>query len=325
MISTSPLRYPGGKARFTNFIWDAVVASNEQAKVFVEPFCGGAGASIALLESNKVQRIALNDLDPLVSSFWKIVFGKSRKSKHDINWLINSIEATELSIEEWRRQKLLKPTTLREAAWKCLYLNRTSFNGVLYKAGPIGGWTQKNRKIDVRFNRERLMKRIQELYELREQVERVDSVNWRLFCSHYRRSKSAYLYLDPPYYNKADQLYGCLFDKKTHKTLRDYLTTLKTPWMLSYDDAPEIRLLYKNLKGVRGRVIDQTYSAHPVGGNSFIGRELFFSNRKLPIYKQNNKPAVHVGLTIIGCVKQVESDSIGGLRIPLIRLGAVGS
>jgi len=32
MISTSPLRYPGGKTRFTNFIWEAIRSSGEQAK-----------------------------------------------------------------------------------------------------------------------------------------------------------------------------------------------------------------------------------------------------------------------------------------------------
>lgn len=145
MISTSPLRYPGGKARFSKFISEAIVASGEQTEVFVEPFCGGAGAAIALLESKKVDRISLNDLDPLVASFWKIVFGKSSKNRDDIEWLCKSIEMAEFSINEWRRQKASNPTNVREAAWKCLYLNRTSFNGILHKSGPIGGWEQKNR------------------------------------------------------------------------------------------------------------------------------------------------------------------------------------
>ena len=69
MISTSPMRYPGGKARFAQYIWEAIQASRERSEVFVEPFCGGAGVSLALLEKGQVQRIALNDLDSLVSSF----------------------------------------------------------------------------------------------------------------------------------------------------------------------------------------------------------------------------------------------------------------
>ena len=50
MISTSPMRYPGGKARFAQYIWEAIQASRERSEVFVEHFCGGAGVSLALLE-----------------------------------------------------------------------------------------------------------------------------------------------------------------------------------------------------------------------------------------------------------------------------------
>ena len=316
MTSTSPLRYPGGKARFTNFLWDSILESGEDPNLFVEPFCGGA-AAIALLESEKVNQIALNDLDPLVSSFWKVVFGKSRKSRHDINWLIRKIETSQITIEEWKRQKSIKPNSLRSAAWKCLFLNRTSFNGIIHKSGPIGGWKQNNRKLDVRFNRDHLIKRIEELYEFRDQVVRVDSVNWKLFCSYFNRSPGVYLYLDPPYYHRAEQLYGYLFDQMAHKEMRDYLIKKSSPWILSYDDAPEIRALYTRIRGINGRVIDQTYSTHPIGGASFIGRELFFSNRKLPMPK---KSKIHVGITVVGCVGKIDSVSDGPTRIPLLQL-----
>ena len=325
MTSTSPLRYPGGKARFTNFIWEAIVSSGEKTKLFIEPFCGGAGASIALLESGKVQRIALNDCDPLVSSFWKVVFGKSQRPKQDFQWLLDKIKSTPVNIEEWRRQKALAPDTMRAAAWKCLFLNRTSFNGIIHKAGPIGGWEQRNRTLDVRFNREKLIKRLNELYFMREEVERVDSLNWRRFCSYFKKPNGAYLYLDPPYYHRAEQLYGYLFNDQAHRSLRNYLIDLKRPWMLSYDDAPEIRELYNKLRGIQGRVIDQTYSAHPMGGASFVGRELFFSNRRLPMKKIGELQRVHVGLTVVGCFKEVESSSIGPVRMPTSTLSAVGS
>ena len=69
MISKSPLRYPGGKTRFTPFIWSAIQHSGAMHAEFAEPFCGGAGVSLALLELGHVQRIALNDIDPLIANF----------------------------------------------------------------------------------------------------------------------------------------------------------------------------------------------------------------------------------------------------------------
>lgn len=319
MISTSPLRYPGGKARFSDFIWKSIAASGENADLFVEPFCGGSGAALALLEKGYLKRIALNDADPLVASFWKVVFGKSSSNRRDINWLANSVETAELSVAEWRRQKALSPNSIREAAWKCLYLNRTSFNGILHQAGPIGGWEQKNRTLDVRFNRKKLIKRINALYELRDQVDRVEGEDWKVFCDRFKRAKGAYIYLDPPYYHRAEQLYGYLFDDGMHRVLRDYLLDLRTPWMLSYDDAQEVRALYSQLNGIHGCVIDQTYSAHPVGGASFIGRELFFSNRKLPVQTKLKRERRHVGLSVVGPLDKVKPPSGGPSRTPILR------
>src|SRR6187399_622471 len=113
MNSISPLRYPGGKTRFRHFIAEALSLTKKPPEVFAEPFCGGSSVAIALLEEGKVESIALNDLDPLVSSFWKVVFGKSAKDRRDINWLLKQIEEAEVSLDQWRRQKELVPTCKR--------------------------------------------------------------------------------------------------------------------------------------------------------------------------------------------------------------------
>jgi DNA adenine methylase len=314
MISRSPLRYPGGKTRFTPFIWSAIQDSGTEPTEFAEPFCGGAGVSLALLELGHIQRIGLNDKDPLVANFWQVVFGKTANAEADFQWLLNQIETATLNVDEWRRQKALTPSSSREAAYKCLYLNRTSFNGILHQAGPIGGWGQVNRTLDVRFRPEKLIARLRALHELRESVTRVTCVNWKLFCSWYRANTTAYLYLDPPYYRKADQLYGHVFDDKAHKAMRDYLVTLDVPWMLSYDDAPEIRELYGDLDDVDGRVIDQTYSAHPIGGARFVGRELFFSNQPVPV---ESRMGQHQGMSVVGPLLAVEASATT-FRTPIV-------
>jgi DNA adenine methylase len=316
MVTTSPLRYPGGKARLSQYIWEAIIKSGEEIKIFSEPFCGGAGVSLALLEAGRVKKIALNDIDPLVASFWKVVFGKSRSTRHDINWLINAVESAEFSIEEWKRQRSLKPTSDRAAAWKCLYLNRTSFNGILHKAGPIGGWKQKNRTLDVRFNKERIAKRLNELYELRDQVDRVECMTWERFCLLYRDEPSAYFYFDPPYFHRAEKLYGYVFDTKMHSAMRDFLVVCSNPWLLSYDDAKEVRDLYDGLDGIDARVLDITYSANPAGGTGFVGRELVFSNRILPSKVAKTSRHVLVGVSMVGHLNATKALEDGPRRTP---------
>ncbi len=275
-------------------------------QLFLEPFCGGASVSISLLERDAVDAVALNDSDPLISSLWYVIFG----GEHD--WLIEQIKTIPLTLEEWRRQKSLEPKNVREAALKALYLNRTSFNGILYQAGPIGGWGQKKRTLDIRFNRNRLAERVAQLSALRHRVRDVTCLDWRAFCDSYEKEAGTLFYFDPPYYHKADQLYGQYFHTGQHVAFRDFLVEFDADWVLSYDDAREVRELYRPYNW-NARVMDSTYSAHPMGGSSFVGRELFFSNlHRLPAPDPLDTP--HEGLSVRRFVK---SDAGELTRIPL--------
>jgi len=266
----SILRYPGSKARFVEFIANVIRLNGLRIDVFAEPFCGGASVSIALLEKGLVDKIALNDADPLIAHLWDTIFCPIHSE-----WLADQILHVPLTIDEWKRQKSLEPSNTREAALKCLYLNRTSFNGILHKAGPVGGWQQDKRTLAARFNREKLAQRIRELSSLSERVVTVSCNDWENFCDSQQGRMKTLFYFDPPFYHKADALYRYYFSNQDHANLKCYLDNTDKDWILSYDDTPEVRDLYKE-HNKRARVIDSTYSAHPMGGASFVGRELFF-------------------------------------------------
>lgn len=309
----SLLRYPGSKARLARFIYESIFLNDGRCSTFIEPFCGGASVSIALLESNTVEEIIINDIDPLVASLWKCVF-----SKKNAEWLADSIKQITLSLDQWQIQKNLRPANTREAALKCLFLNRTSFSGLLHRnAGPIGGRAQAKWKLGCRFNREKLASRIIELSKLSPRVRSVTQQPWQVVCNKWAGNKDVFFYLDPPFYHKAHRLYRVVFSDIEHQELRDYLLTLKSPWILSYDNAAEIRDLYDNFN-INTRIIDNTYSAHPVGGNSFVGRELLYSNLKeLP--KPSKDKSNHVGLS----VRKFENHRVSTstlMRIPVSSL-----
>jgi DNA adenine methylase len=271
-LTRSILRYPGGKARLAPFIAAILDRNSISQPLFVEPFCGSAAVSIALLEAGLVSEIALNDADPLVASLWQCVFS------NDAEWLSDRVAQVPLTLDEWGRQKKLTPKTVREAALKCLYLNRTSFSGILTNAaGPIGGRKQTTWTVGCRFNREKLAIRILELNQLSCFVRLVANESWRKFSSRCRRLKSTVIYFDPPFYHKASQLYRYVFTHADHRSLRKYVEKTSTPWILSYDDSRDVRALYNNLDE-NVCMIDSAYSAHPVGGNSYIGRELLYTN-----------------------------------------------
>ena len=88
-------------------------------------------------------------------------------------------------------------------------------------------------------------------------------------------SKNVFVYLDPPYFGKGKELYLNHYVMDDHRELSAYMRTpCKFKWVISYDDTPEIRLLYK---GFRKTKFSLAYSA----SNRKVGSELLISPQEL--------------------------------------------
>ena len=229
----SPLRYPGSKRRMAERIVSFV--ARYDFDTFIEPFAGGAYIGLVLLRSGLAKKLVIGDKDELVAAFWEALFFHTDD-------LIDLIERTPIDVPTWMKIRDSQPTSLIDKAFKCLYLNRTSYSGVL-KGGVLGGYEQKSRyKIDCRFDRPKIVKRIQELVKLRDMVE-------VYHCSYEDLAKKSFtkpfFYFDPPYYQKGNLLYNHYFKPHDHIRLRNFLATLEAGWLLSYDYHPKIEELYE--------------------------------------------------------------------------------
>jgi DNA adenine methylase len=140
----------------------------------------------------------------------------------------------------------------RSNAWKCLYLNRTSFSGILMKhAGPLGGKSQTSEnKIDCRFYRDTVIQRLRNLWAVRDQVEEVAAADWETTVDFYKNrnltnSDTCLLYFDPPFFHKAERLYNYRFHEEQHEAVVRTLSSLNLPWLLSYDHCTEAIALFQ--------------------------------------------------------------------------------
>jgi DNA adenine methylase len=251
-ITDSPLRYPGGKTQLSPFVIDLVRANNLAGGVYAEPFAGGAGIACRLLLNGDMTEVWLNDIDLTVFSFWDTVV-------HRPDPLCELILRTEVTIEEWHRQKikLIDPnSTTLELAYAMLFLNRTNRSGIL-KAGVIGGKDQTgNYKLDCRFNKLDLIEKIQRIHIYRNviKVTRTDAEEC-LQKWEKRLPQRGLINIDPPYYSQGRDLYLSFYKPEDHARLAKLVTTLKKPWMLTYDDAPEIAALYAGLPMYRKSLV----------------------------------------------------------------------
>ncbi len=244
MKTLSPLRYPGGKASFTEFFGDVLEKNDLCGGLYAEPFAGGAGAAIGLLVSGYVDRIAINDGDPRVYSFWKTVIGNTTK-------LIKKIEATAVTLEEWERQRAiyLNPEGKSHLAlgFASFFLNRCNRSGILVNGGPIGGKHQQGKwKLDVRYNKKELIERIDRIAEYGDRV-MVFGEEAEVFMSMVPKladGDPSLIYLDPPYFDKGRLLYMNHFAPEDHVHLGGLVKSMKSKWLMTYDNCPEIRHIY---------------------------------------------------------------------------------
>ncbi|WP_244178103.1 DNA adenine methylase [Gluconobacter albidus] len=241
--AVSPLRYPGGKVCLYPLLCEILRINNLHRRRYAEPFAGGGGLALALLYSGVVSDIHLNDFDPAVWAFWYSAINHNDE-------FIHLVSNTPLTIDEWKRQRLtnLKQDTndLLSLGFSTFYLNRTNRSGIIKGAGVIGGLNQDgNYKMDCRFNRDDLIRRLERIYKYREQIN-VTNLDAIQFIESYKYNTGDILMcIDPPYFNKGKGLYTSFYEENDHKDLSILINNIETPWILTYDDTPEIRELYK--------------------------------------------------------------------------------
>lgn len=278
MAYPSPLRYPGGKTALAPLLAETIQENGIEGGVYLEPFAGGSGLALALLFAETVGNIHLNDLDRRIYAFWKSILEFSEE-------FLERLENAKLTVREWRRQKEIlqswRTAKILDLGFATFFLNRCNRSGV-FNAGPIGGYDQTgNYKIDARFNKVELRKKIEKivLYRDRISVRNLDAIRFlkEVFRKESISTKRSLVYMDPPYFKKAERLYPLYFRDSDHTRLAEYLSSQKKlRWLVSYDDTEEIRNLYSGTKNI----LFMNYFLHSVR----TGRELFIPspNCQLP-------------------------------------------
>lgn len=247
-IANSPLRYPGGKAVLSDFLGDVLAINGLQDGIYVEPYAGGAGAALNLLFAEHVQRIVLNDADPCVFAFWNAIL-------HRKGDFIRRLQETPVTIDEWKRQREIYRQQTRHSrikvAFASFYLNRCNRSGIIVNGGPIGGLEQTGKwKVDARFNRNELLRRIEKIHLYRDRIDvyNMDAIEFlNNVIGRFDCLDNTLIYLDPPYYVKGSQLYLNHYRHEDHSRLATFLRQQANfRWLLTYDNVPEISKLYQD-------------------------------------------------------------------------------
>lgn len=280
----SPLRYPGGKGKIANFIKLIFEKNNLRDGHYVEPYAGGASVALSLLFSDYASIIIINDFDRSIYAFWHSVLNNTDE-------LCRLISSTRLNMEVWAEQKEIQKrkatADLLELGYSTFFLNRTNRSGII-KAGVIGGNAQTgNYKMNARFNKKDLIKRIKAIAEKRDRIllYNLDAIDLMRTISDTLPRKTL-IYFDPPYYLKGKDLYVNHYMHEDHLLVSEMIRGIRNhKWLISYDNAPEIKALYRRRKQFE-------YSLKYSAVNATAGIEVMIYHKDLFIPKVENPALV---------------------------------
>jgi len=258
--AASPFRYPGGKGFLSPFL-EAEISKRFPGRPpeYAEPYCGGAGAALNLLVGGAVDHLHLNDADCRIYSAWRAIVTETdrfleRLSKVDVN--LSTWDASLRILYDVKNQEYDF-----DVGFATFFVNRTSRSGVIIGSGPIGGYSQGGQwKIDVRFNKESLAKKVVVIGSLRDKITLYcqDGLDFCVGLSKNNPLENIFLFVDPPYVGAGGRLYYNGMTEKKHRELSTWLKSGAAPhWLLTYDDHPLVR---SNFEDVGESIIQVNYS-----------------------------------------------------------------
>ena len=270
----TPLRYPGGKARFAPFIAGVIADNDLTGGHYLEPYAGGAGVALSLLVDGVVEHVHINDADPAIADFWRTATEQSDQ-------LVAMVASEPIDMDAWHHWRgVMLGNVLGsdlERGFATLFMNRTNRSGIL-KGGVIGGKAQAgDYKINARFMREELCSRLERIGAHAEgiHVYEEDAHQLLLRCHQFLPARSL-VYLDPPYYVKGAGLYRNFYKHEDHVRIAKLLGSdrFRRPWVVSYDNADEIKDMYAYAR-------PYAYGLNYTAQRRYTGSEVMFFSKRI--------------------------------------------
>jgi len=255
LASLTPFRYPGSKVKLLpNLIKKFIDCGLEKSSSFTDVFVGGGSIFLELARKYPNMNFIINDYDEWIYSFWKVVLSNKYQE------FIDLIENIPINIKIFKSLRNNFPKSIIEKAYYALFFNRTTFSGML-KAGPIGGLNQTGKwKIDCRFPKKNIINKIIEINKILSERTKVYNLNFtQLLNDVYHQ----FIYLDPPYYHKGNQLYRVPMQPDEHINLSFILqNNINVPWIISYDICDEIKNLYYKKSNIEEIFVRYTFKGY---------------------------------------------------------------
>ena len=227
----SPLRYPGGKTRAITILEQYLTQYYPTRKTLLSPFFGGG--SFELYLTTKGYQVRGNDLFKPLYTFWL----SAKETPEDIKDAVESVMPVTKEYFQELRTTIQTMTDPLEIAAAYYIINRCSFSGATFcggfsKEASTGRLNESSLKTLLNTNLENVT---------------FSNLDCKEFLTANPETDDTVIYADPPYYISS-YIYGKDGDMHEGFDHAGFAAQIKhrRDWMISYNDCPYIRDLYKD-------------------------------------------------------------------------------
>lgn len=203
-------------------------------KTYAEPFVGMGGVFLRRTAAARAE--VINDYSRDVATFFRVL------QRHYVAFL-DMIRFQLTTRAEFERLVKVDPITLTdlERSARFLYLQRTTFGGKV-RSRVFGVDPSSSARFDIT----KLGPVLEAIHERLAGVV-IECLPWDAFIKRYDRAGTLF-YLDPPYFGNERDYGDGMFARENFERMADILADIKGRFILSINDKPEVRLIFKGFK-----------------------------------------------------------------------------
>jgi DNA adenine methylase len=266
----SPFRYPGGKTWLVPRIRQWLHSQPAQPQFFVEPFAGGAIAGLTVAFEMLAQQVILVERDEQVAAVWHTIFN----TPHGAEWLGERIATFALTPESAQKLLATAPHSAREKAFQAIVQNRINHGGILAQGASKIKTGENGKGMLSRWYPATLKKRLLDMAAIKARVQFIEGNGFEVM-RRYANKDNAVFFVDPPYTASAKKAGARLYKyhQIDHEQLFQELRQARGDFLLTYDDAEEVRALAVKYR-FETRLVAMSNTHHAKMTELLIGRNL---------------------------------------------------
>ena len=264
----SPFRYPGGKTWLVPRVRRWLSGLPTRPAEFVEPFAGGGIVSLTVAFERLAGHVTMVELDEEVAAVWHtILYG-------DGVALAEQIAAFEVTAESVEMALATPATTVHGRAFQTILKNRVNRGGILAPGAGRVKLGENGRGLRSRWYPQTLKRRILDIVGQREHITFIQGDGLEVLRENAHR-RDVVFFIDPPYTagGKRAGLRLYRYSELDHEELFRLTATLAGDFLMTYDDAAEIRNLARQ-HGFDTEIVAMKSTHHTRMNELLIGRNL---------------------------------------------------